>query len=177
MPPRLTVEFQHSSAELWSAYQASTCAVERRRLQVLALLSEGRSKADVLAITRYSVPRYLDVLHRYRASGLEGLKDRRHTNPGAPTLLSDAELLLLAQTLRADFAEGRVWNGKQVQAWVHDTLGKDIHLARAYEFLDAVAFSLQSPRPQHVQANEVEQEAFKKTRSQPLSRRLARLMR
>ena len=33
------VKFQHTDVELWQAYQASTCAVERRRLHVLALSS------------------------------------------------------------------------------------------------------------------------------------------
>ena len=33
------VEFQHTDVELWQAYQASTYAVERRRLHVLALLA------------------------------------------------------------------------------------------------------------------------------------------
>ena len=114
MPTALKVKFQHEAAELWEGYQASTCAVERRRFQVLALLAEGRTRADVLAITRYSVPSYVDLVHRYNDHGLEGLQDRRHRNSGAPTLLSDAEVLLLAQTLRADYAQGIVWNGAQV---------------------------------------------------------------
>ena len=107
--------------------------MERRRFQVLALLAEGRTRADVLAITRYSVPSYVDLVHRYNDHGLEGLQDRRHRNSGAPTLLSDAEVLLLAQTLRADYAQGIVWNGAQVQAWIKTTLGKDLYLSRAYD--------------------------------------------
>ena len=35
------VKFQHTDVELWQVYQASTCAVERRRLHVLALLAGG----------------------------------------------------------------------------------------------------------------------------------------
>ena len=45
MPTALKVKFQHEAAELWEGYQVSTCAVERRRFQVLALLAEGRTSA------------------------------------------------------------------------------------------------------------------------------------
>jgi len=176
MPTALKAKFQHEAAELWEGYQASTCAVERRRFQVLALLAEGRTRADVLAITRYSVPSYVDLVHRYNDHGLEGLQDRRHRNSGAPTLLSDAEVLLLAQTLRADYAQGIVWNGAQVQAWIKTTLGKDLYLSRAYEFLDAIGFSQQTARPRHVEADDTAQEDFKKTRSPRFSAQLKRIM-
>ena len=162
MPTALKVNFQHDAAELWKGYQTSTCAVERRRFQVLALLAEGRRRAEVLAITRYSVPSYVDLVHRYNDHGLEGLQDRQHRNSGAPTLLSDAEVLLLAQTVRAEYAQGIVWNGAQVQAWIKTTLNKDIYLSRAYEFLDAIGFSQQTARPRHVEADDVVQEQFKK---------------
>ena len=134
--------------------------MERRRFQVLALLAEGRTRADVLAITRYSVPSYVDLVHRYNDHGLEGLQDRRHRNSGAPTLLSDADLLLLAQTIRADYAQEIVWNGTWVQQWIKTTLGKDVYLARAYEFLDAVGFSQQTARPRYVEADDTAQEDF-----------------
>ena len=162
MPTALKVNFQHDAAEFWEGYQTSTCAVERRRLQALALLAEGRPRADVLAITRYSVPSYVDLVHRYNEHGLKGLQDRRHRNSGAPTLLSDAEVLLLAQTIRAEYAQGIVWNDAQVQAWIKTTLDKDPYLSRAYEFLDAIGFSQQTARPRHVEADDVVQEDFKK---------------
>ena len=170
------VKFQHTERQLWQAYKASSCPVERRRLQVLALLAEGRKRAEVLAITRYSVPRYVELIHRYNAEGLDGLRDRRHRNSGAPTLLSDGELLLLAQTIRADYQQDIVWSGTQVQDWIKTTLGKDLYLSRAYEFLDAIGFSQQTARPRHVGADETAQDDFKKTRSQRFSMQLRRVM-
>ena len=161
---------------MWQGYHASTCAVERRRLHVLALSAEGRPRAEVLSITRYSVPRYVELVHRYNDHGLEGLQDRRHRNSGAPTLLSDAELLLLAQTIRADYAQEIVWNGAQVQQWIKITLGKDLYLSRAYEFLDAIGFSAQTARPRHVEADDAIQEDFKKRCSQRFSGQLKRII-
>lgn len=157
------VKWGHSAAALWGAYKGSTCAVERRRLQVLALLREGKSKAEVREITRYSHPRYVEIIHRYEQYGLDGLKDGRHRNPGAPKVLSDQELLLLAQTIRAEYARGEMWNGARVQSWVKAALGKEVYLSRAYEFLDAVGFSQQTPRPQHARSDPAAQEDFKKT--------------
>ncbi len=176
MPPAIRIEFQHTASVLWQHYRASTCAVERRRLQVLGLSAEGRTRADVLAVTGYSVPSYVDLVHRYNAQGLEGVQDQRHRNSGAPTLLSDAEVLLLAQTLRADYAQNIVWNGAQVQQWIKTTLGKELYLSRAYEFLDAIGFTQQTPRPRHVEADDKAQEDFKKTRSQRFSAQLKRLI-
>lgn len=176
MGAALQIRFQHSADLLWQHYHASTCAVERRRLQVLALLAEGRPRADVLAVTRYSVPRYVELVHRYNAHGLEGIRDRRHRNGGAPTLLTDAEILLLAQTLRAEYAVGNVWNGAQVQQWIKTTLGKELYLSRAYEFLDAIGFSQQTARPRHVEADSALQEDFKKTRFPRFSAQLRRLI-
>ena len=107
---------------------------------------------------------------------MDSLKDQRHGNRGAPTLLSDAELLLLAQTIRADSAEGGVWNGHRVQAWLRTTLQKDLYLGRCYEFLDAVGYSRQVPRPRHVEADQARQEDFKKKSSPPLSRQWKRVL-
>ena len=176
MSNAVQIQFQHSAETLWQGYHASTCAVERRRLHVLALSAEGRSRADVLSITRYSVPRYVELVHRYNEHGLDGVQDQRHRNSGAPTLLSDAELLLLAQTIRADYEREIVWSGVQVQQWINTTLGKDLYLSRAYEFLDAIGFTQQTARPRHVEADEAVQENFKKTRSQRFSVQLKRIM-
>ena len=65
-----------------------------------------------------------------------------------------ADLLLLAQSIRADVAEGGVWNGNRVQEWVKTTLQKDLYLSRCYELLDAVGYSQQVPRPRHVEADQ-----------------------
>ena len=110
--------FQHQADDFWAIYKRSTCAVERRRSQLLALLVEGKSYAEVLAITRYSYQGADKIVDAYEAQGLDRIKDQRHGNRGAPTLLSDADLLLLAQSIRADVAEGGVWNRNRVQEWV-----------------------------------------------------------
>jgi len=51
-------------------------------------------------VTRYGDPAYCKAIQRYNEQGLAGLRDRRHSNLSAPTLLSDAQLLLMAQAIR-----------------------------------------------------------------------------
>ena len=130
--------FQHQADDFWAIYKRSTCAVERRRSQLLALLAERKSYVEVLAITRYSYQGVDKIVDAYEAQGLDGIKDQRHGNRGAPTLLSDANLLLPAQSIRTDVTEGGVWNRNHVQEWVKTTLQKDLYLGRCYECLDAV---------------------------------------
>ncbi len=168
--------FLHSADKFWGIYKRSTCAVERRRSQLLALLCEGKSYREVLEITRYSYQGADKVMDAYVAQGLEGIKDQRHSNRGAPTLLSDADLLLLAQSIRADVAQGGVWNGNRVQAWVKTTLQKDLYLGRCYEFLEAVGYSQQVPRPRQVEADQERQEDFKKQSSLNVSRQWKRVL-
>lgn len=101
------------------------------------------------------------------------MKDLRHQNSGAPTLLSDAELLWLARTIRAD---EQPWSGLRVQAEIASEFGKELHLSRCYEALKAVGYSQQQPRPRHVEANLIAQEEFKKRPSQRLSKQLKRVL-
>lgn len=172
----VTLKAKHPVAELKAHYQNATNAVERRRAQVVWLLASGKPRSEVIDLTAYSLPSVLETIHRYNADGLNGLRDLRESNSGAPTLLKDAELLLLAQTIRHDFEQGIVWRGADVQAWVSSTLGKQVRYQRAYEFLDAIGFSLQVPRPRHVNSSDAARADFKKTRSPTLSKRLEMLL-
>lgn len=160
--PQLELKGEHSVEELKAHFRRCTCAVERRRTQVLWWLREGRSRKEVMDLSAYSSFSVLDIIKRYNEQGLEGLKDRRHDNPGAPSLLSDEELLLLAQVVRKDFEKGIVWDGAKVVRWLHQELGKDVHISRTYEALSAIGFSPQLPRPAHVKADKLAQERFKK---------------
>ena len=89
------------------------------------------------------------TVKRYNEEGLAGLRDRRHSvrrgrtrcNPGAPTLLSDADMSLLAQNTRKDYAKGKAWNGKKAVVWLKNELGKKVHERRDFEYLAAVGFS------------------------------------
>ena len=160
--PTLELNPQHSVEELKAHFRSCTCAVERRRTQAVWWLLEGRSRREVLDLSAYSNSSLVEIIGRYNKHGLAGLRDKRHENPGAPSLLSDEELLLLAQVVRKDFAKGIVWDGAKVVQWLSRDLGKDVHVSRAYEALAHIGFSPQMPRPAHNKADAAEQERFKK---------------
>ena len=155
------VKFQHGPEVFWEVYKASTDAVERRRAQFFALLAEGRGEADVLEITRYAASTARLLVMRYHQLGLEGLRDGRAENRGAPTVLTPEEQQALAACLRSNFEQKIVWEGKQVQDWLLQTYGKQVYLSRTYEFMRAAGFSPQKPRPRHVKGDEAAKEQFK----------------
>jgi len=150
--------------------------VERRKTQVIWWLAQGKSRKEVMQLTAYSKKSLRETIERYNQEGLAGLRDRRHENPGAPPLLSDEELLLLAQVVRKDYQKGVLWNGNKVVAWVRETLGKELYPQRALEYLSQIGFSKQSPRRRHTKANAVAQEEYKKRPYPRRSRQLSRIM-
>lgn len=147
---------------LTRAYQRSKCAVERRRIQVIRMLRRGKSRAEVREETVYSEVSIVEVVKRYNAEGLAGLKDKRHENPGAPPLLSDEQILQLAQVVRKDYAQGVLWNGQKVLAWLKEEYDLAVYPQRAFEYLKQISMSQQVPRPRHRKADEVAQDSFKK---------------
>lgn len=138
--------------------------MERRRALFFALLAEQRSLKDILSLSRYSRVTAYQLLSRYRELGLAALQDGRHTNTGAPTLLTPEEQQRLAARIHENFEHGIVWEGKQVQAWIKQEFGKDVYLGRTYEFMRAAGFSPQKPRPRHVKGDEESKEAFRTKR-------------
>lgn len=155
------VNFSHTEDDFWTIYHTTTCPVQRRRAQFFALLKQGRTESDVLDITRYSVTAARLLVGRYHDQGLEALKDARHNNPGAARLLTAEEQQQLADQLQQDFQAGIVWDGKKVQAWIKEQWGKEVYLARTYEFMRAAGFSPQKPRPGHIKADLEARENFK----------------
>jgi len=157
----LTQPLQHPADVFWQIFERSTCAVERRRAQFFALLAECRSTAEVLSLSRYSRVTAYGLVKRYREAGLAGLMDARHTNRGAPPLLTADEQQRLAARLHQDFEQDIVWDGKKLQAWIEETFGKTVHLGRTYEFMRAAGFSPQTPRPVHVGGDPAAKDEFK----------------
>lgn len=92
---------------------------------------------------------------------MAGLRDGRHTNKGAPRVLTASEQQELAAQLQRDFEQGIVWDGKKLQAWIKERFGKDVYIERTYEFMRASGFTPQKPRPKHVNSDDEAKEAFK----------------
>jgi hypothetical protein len=165
MGGRVVLAAHASADELEAQYRAASDPVERSQRQIVWLLACGRSRAEVAAVTGYS-PRWVSaVLARYNAAGPAGLGDRRHANAGAPPLLDADGRAALDAALTAPPADGGLWSGRKVAAWIAEHTGRT-HVApqRGWDYLVRTGHSRRVPRPRHAQsADPVAAAAFQKT--------------
>ncbi len=118
-------------------------------------------------VTGYSPGWVRKIARRYNERGVEGLGDRRHSNPGAKerALLDEAgEAQLLEALQQGPPPGGGMWSGPKVARWIAQRRGLEkVHVQRGFEYLRKVRYSPQVPRPSNAQgADDSEREAFKK---------------
>ena len=152
-----------STAELGQRYRAARQPIERSHLQIVWLLSQGRSEREVAAVTGYGQRWITEIVRRYNAEGTGGLGDQRAKNTGARPLLSQEDELTLQDALAAPPADGGLWTGPKVAAWMTARLGRKIWPQRGWDYLQKLGYRSQVPRPRHAKAASAEeQEAFKR---------------
>ncbi len=148
-----------------SRYRKARDPVERSHYQIVWLLSEGKTTREVCEVTGYSVGWVRQVARRYNERGVEGLGDRRHSNPGARerALLDEAGEAQLLEALQGPPPGGGMWSGPKVAHWIAQRNGlEQVHVQRGFEYLRKVRYSPQVPRPENAAADASEREAFKK---------------
>ena len=155
--------------ELERRYRRARDPVERSHLQIVWLLSEGRTTEEVCRVTGYSPGWVRQVARRYDERGVEGLGDRRHRNPGARerALLDEEGQAELREALEGSppaSVGGGMWSGPKVARWIAERNGLEkVHAQRGFEYLRKVGMSPQVPRPSNASgASPSEREAFKK---------------
>ena len=168
MPKRLDLSPHATTEELEHLYRKARDPVQRSHLQIVWLLSEGRSTRQVSEVTGYSPGWVREIARRYNEGGVDALGDRRHTNPGAKerALLDEAgevELLEALQGPPPACVGGGMWSGPKVARWIAKRNGLEkVHVQRGFEYLRKVRYSPQVPRPSNARAETSEKEAFKK---------------
>jgi transposase len=151
-----------STAELGQRYRAARQPIERSHLQIVWLVSQGRSEREVAAVTGYGERWITEIVRRYNAEGASGLGDQRAKNTGARPLLSQEDEVALRDALAEPPLEGGLWTGPKVAAWMTARLGRKIWPQRGWDHLRKLGYSSQVPRPRHAKAaSAAEQEAFK----------------
>ena len=154
-----------STEELEHRYRKAKDPVERSHYQIVWLLSEGKTTREVCEVTGYSPGWVRQIARRYNERGVEGLGDRRHSNPGAKerALLDEAGEAELVEALGGPPPGGGMWSGPKVARWIaqRNALEK-VHVQRGFEYLRKLRYSPQLPRPQNASSDSSEQEAFKK---------------
>src|SRR5919202_165899 len=151
-----------SPAELGQRYRAARSPVERSHLQIVWLLSQGRSEREVARVTGYGRRWVAEVMRRYNEGGPEGLGDRRRGNACPEPLLDEAQRAALAEALGGVPPEGGLWSGPKVAAWIARTTGREVRPQRGWDYLKRLGFSLRRPRPRHAKADPEARAAFKK---------------
>jgi transposase len=132
-------------------------------LQIVWLLSQGRSEREVVAVTGYGARWIIEIARRYNAEGAGGLGDQRARNTGARPLLGQEDEAALRDALAEPPADGGLWSGPKVAAWMTARLGRKIWPQRGWDYLRKLGYSSQVPRPRHAKAASAEeQEAFKR---------------
>jgi transposase len=119
-----------SVEELEQRYRQARDGVERSHYHILWLLAQGLSTAEVKALSSYSRSWIYELVWGYNRLGPESLGDKRHQNPGKPTLLNDEQQALLWQVLQEPPPDGDLWDGPKVAQWMSELLGRPIHPQR-----------------------------------------------
>ena len=156
---------ESESKRLEDLYRKAADPVLRTHLLMVWRMSLGDSVGEVAETVGYSKKWTTEIARRYESEGVEGLGDRRHSNPGAKerALLDEAGEAELVAALEGAPPGGGMWSGPKVAEWIRRRNGlKKVHVQRGFEYLRKVGMSPQIPRPSNASADVSEQEAFKK---------------
>src|SRR5918995_18791 len=162
MSGRIFVAPHHSTEELERRYKAASDGIERGHLQIIWLLSQGRSAKFVAEVTGYTPTWVSKILWRY--NGLAGLGDGRLDNPGAAPLLDPAQV----EELRDSEPPPDGGLGRKVACWISGR--STVSPQRGVEYLRRLELTRQVPRPANPKASLYEQARFKKSSRSPSSK-------
>src|SRR5436190_10964776 len=148
-----------SPAELGQRYRAARSPIERSHLQIVWLLSRGRSEREVAQVIGYGRRWVAEVARRYDEGGPDGLGDRRRGNAGARPLLGAEGEAALRAALAEPPADGGLWTGPKVATWMAARLGREVRPQRGWDYLEKLGYSARRPRPRHAEAASPEEQA------------------
>jgi transposase len=158
MRPALLFPHQ-SSEELELAYRQAERAVERSRWQILWLKSKGLTIPEIKAVTSFSRTTISTLIRAYNASGPAVVVDKRRWNKSAPALNAEQQEQLF-QVLQRPPEAGGLWTSQKVQAYVNEQWTVEMTSVCAWGYLRKLGFTVQVPRPTHVQAATSEEQAI-----------------
>jgi transposase len=152
-----------TAADLRGAAARARDADAVRRMLALALVLEGRSRAEAAKACGMDRQTLRDWVHRYNAEGIAGLSDRRP--PGRkPHLTPEQQAEVAGWVERGPDPEtdGVVrWRRVDLRARIERAFAVRLHPATVGKVLRKLTFRRLSVRPQHPQSDPAEQEAFR----------------
>jgi len=166
MPKTMKLEPHLGSKALENLYRKARDPVARSHYQIVRLIGEGKTTAEVMEVTGYSRGRIQQLARRYNAGGPEALGDARHRNPGARerALLDQDQRRELAEALRKPPQDGGMRNSRKVGEWIEAKTAKAVSnkKQRGWEYSRKLGNTPKVPRPHHAKADKHEQEASEK---------------
>lgn len=136
-----------------------------RRLLAIALILEGRSRAEAAQLSGMDRQTLRDWVHRYNEEGVGGLRSR--VSPGRPPALSEGQM----EELRIMVLDGPDPERNGVIRWRCAELREEIAARWSVlltersvgRLLHRLGMTRLQPRPYHPNKDAAAQEAFKKT--------------
>ena len=160
---------EHTAVDLRRCAAGSVDASVARRLLALAMVLDGRKRADAARLAGMDRQTLCDWVHRYNADGLAGLGDRH--GGGAPSRLSPEQEAEVAGWIRTGpdvEVDGVVrWRCVDIQARIAREWGVALHERSIGKLLHRLRFARVSTRPRHPKADAAAQVSFE-TGSPPL---------
>jgi transposase len=163
MAKRVTVTTEVTTGELHERYRNAANPVERTHWHILWLMKEGHTPDEIASMLGYTARWIRTIVGRYNRGGEQAILDQRLTLKGAPCLLTIEQQKELDQALDQPPADGGLWNGPKVAAWMASRLGREVDPRRGWDYLQRLGRSTRVPRSQHEESDEATQQAFKKT--------------
>src|SRR5215211_3805730 len=163
MPAAVRLRTDFSASELRRLAAATKNANQSRRLLSLAAVLDGMSRSEAARIGGMDRQTLRDWVHRFNASGPEGLKDI--PSKGHPPRLSPAQQSELAHLVEVgpDRAVHGVvrWRRIDLQQLIAERFGVTYHERTVGKILHQLGFSHSSARPRHPAQDERVVAAFK----------------
>jgi transposase len=154
-----------SARELRREAARSKDADAARRMLAIALVVEGKTRAEAAETCGMDRQSLRDWVHRYNAEGVGGLSNRK--SPGVRPRLTPAQTAELAALVEAGpdvAADGVVrWRRVDLRGVIEARFGVAMHERTVGKILHRLGFGQLSVRPAHPQGDIQARAAFKKT--------------
>ena len=157
-----------TAIELRAAAGREKDSAASRRMLALAMVFDGADRTSAAETCGMDRQTLRDWVHRYNATGLAGLRNRKSS--GRPPKLTAAQKAVLVELVEKgpDPARHKVvrWRRCDLAGELERLFGVKLHERSVGDLLASLGYRRLSVRPQHPQADEAAQEAFKKTSPQ-----------
>lgn len=165
MGSAVELKTNYTAAELRRLAKGSDDVNQSRRLLSLAAVLEGMSREDAARIGGMDRQTLRDWVHRFNASGPEGLKDAWYGGPEPRlSVAQKAKLAEIVETGPDPAVDGVVrWRRIDLQKVIRERFGVHYHERYVGKLLKDIGFSHMSARPRHPAQDGEIVEAYKKT--------------